>query len=44
MRLGSSNPEKGFTARLHSPYFDIDEQVIGVGAAVFSAADIRFLS
>ena len=44
MRLGCSNPEKGFTARLHSPYFDIDEQVLGVGVAIFRAAVIRFLS
>ena len=44
MRLGCSNPEKGFTARLHSPYFDIDEEVLGVGVAIFSAAVIRFLS
>jgi amidohydrolase len=44
MRLGCTNSEKGLTARLHSPHFDIDEQVLGVGVAIFSAAVIRFLS
>ena len=44
MRLGCSNPQKGLTPRLHSPHFDIDEQVLGVGVAIFSAAVIRFLS
>ena len=44
MRPGCSNPGKGFIARLHSPYFDIDEQVPGVGVAIYSAAVIRFLS
>jgi len=44
MRLGCSNPAKGLTARLHSPHFDIDEQVLGVGVAIFSTAVIRFLS
>ncbi len=44
IRLGCSNPEKGLTARLHSPHFDIDEKVLGVGVAVFSEAVIRFLS
>jgi amidohydrolase len=44
MRLGCSNPEKDLTTRLHSPHFDIDEQVLGVGVAIFSSAVIRFLS
>lgn len=44
MRLGCSNPEKGFTARLHSPHFDIDEHVLGVGTAIFSAAVVQYLS
>jgi amidohydrolase len=44
MRLGCANAEKGFTARLHSPYFDIDEQVLGVGTAIFSAAVLQYLS
>lgn len=44
MRLGCSNPEKGFTARLHSPHFDIDEQVLGVGTAIFSTAVLQYLS
>jgi amidohydrolase len=44
MRLGCSYPGKDLTARLHSPHFDIDEQVLGVGVAIFSSAVIRFLS
>ncbi|MBW2480455.1 MAG: M20 family metallopeptidase [Desulfobacterales bacterium] len=44
MRLGCSNPEKGFTARLHSPHFDIDEQVLGVGTAIFSTVVLQYLS
>ena len=44
MRLGCSNPQKDLTARLHSPHFDIDEEVLGIGVTVFSEAVIRFLS
>ncbi|MGD8272881.1 MAG: M20 family metallopeptidase [Desulfobacterales bacterium] len=44
MRLGCSNPEKGFTARLHSPHFDIDDQVLGVGTAIFSTVVLQYLS
>ena len=43
MRLGCSNPDKGFTGRLHSPYFDIDEAVLEIGVAIFSEAVKMFL-
>jgi amidohydrolase len=44
IRIGSGNPEKGITALLHTPYFDIDEEALSVGVAVFSEAVRRFLS
>jgi amidohydrolase len=44
MRLGCSNAEKGLTRSLHSPYFDIDEQVLEVGVAIFTEAVARFLA
>ncbi len=43
MRLGCSNPDKDLTRSLHSPYFDIDEAVLEVGAIVFSEAVKKFL-
>ena len=43
MRLGCSNSEKGFTGTLHSPHFDIDEQVLEVGVAIFTEAVVRYL-
>jgi len=43
MRLGCSNRKKGFTGKLHSPHFDIDEQVLEVGVAIFSEAVVRYL-
>ncbi len=44
MRLGCSNSEKGLQRSLHSPYFDIDEQVLEIGVAIFSEAVIRYLT
>ncbi|MBT8372216.1 MAG: amidohydrolase [Deltaproteobacteria bacterium] len=44
MRLGCSNSEKGLERSLHSPYFDIDEQVLDVGVAIFTEAVVRYLS
>jgi amidohydrolase len=44
MRLGCSNSEKGLTRSLHSPYFDIDEQVLEIGVAIFTEAVVRYLS
>jgi amidohydrolase len=35
MRLGCSNPEKGITHKLHSPRFDIDEEVLDIGTNIF---------
>ncbi|HHG74190.1 MAG TPA: amidohydrolase, partial [Persephonella sp.] len=36
IRIGIRNEEKGITAPLHSPVFDIDEDVLPVGASVLS--------
>jgi len=44
MRLGCANSEKGLQRSLHSPYFDIDEQVLEVGVAIFTEAVVRYLS
>jgi len=44
MRLGCSNSEKGLARSLHSPYFDLDEQVLEVGVAIFTEAIVRYLS
>ena len=44
MRLGCSNSQKGLEGSLHSPYFDIDEQVLEVGVAIFTEAVVRYLS
>ena len=44
MRLGCSNREKGMERSLHSPYFDIDEEVLDVGVAIFTEAVVRYLS
>ena len=43
MRFGCSNPEKGLTHPLHSPYFDIDESVLSIGVKVFTAAIQKYL-
>ena len=43
MRLGCSNRQKGLTGKLHSPHFDIDEQVLEIGVAIFTEAVVRFL-
>ncbi|MFC1578404.1 M20 family metallopeptidase [Thermodesulfobacteriota bacterium] len=44
MRLGCANSQKGLQRSLHSPYFDIDEQVLEVGVAIFTEAITRFLT
>ena len=44
MRLGCSNSKKGLTGKLHSPYFDIDEQVLEIGVAIFTEAVVMYLS
>jgi amidohydrolase len=43
MRLGCSNPQKGITHQLHSPHFDIDEEVLLIGANIFYEAVARRL-
>ncbi|MFQ5353569.1 MAG: M20 family metallopeptidase [Thermodesulfobacteriota bacterium] len=35
-RLGTSNKEKGLTAKLHSPDFDVDEKALDVGVKTLS--------
>ncbi len=44
MRLGSGNAEEGLTHPLHSPYFDIDEEVLWLGVRIFTEAVRRFLA
>jgi amidohydrolase len=34
--IGCSDPEKGLTHGLHSPYFDLDERVLDVGVRLFT--------
>ena len=43
MRFGCGNEEKMPFYPLHSPYFDIDEQVLGVGVEVFTKAVLSYL-
>ncbi len=43
MRLGCSNKEKGLVYPLHSPHFDIDEEVLEIGVAIFYEAIERYL-
>ena len=38
MRIGCSNQEKKIIARLHSPFFDIDEKALDVGVMIFNTA------
>ena len=44
MRLGCANSQKGLNRSLHSPYFDIDEQVLEIGVAIFTEAVVRYLA
>lgn len=44
IRLGCANEPAGINHPLHSPYFDIDERVLGIGVEVFSKAVVRYLS
>lgn len=43
MRLGCGNEAKGIRHPLHSPRFDIDEQVLPLGVEIFSEAVRRYL-
>lgn len=44
MRLGCSNPDKGLVHKLHNPRFDIDEEVLPIGVAIFFEAIARVLA
>jgi amidohydrolase len=44
MKLGCGNKAKGFVNPLHSPFFDIAEEVLMVGVEVFTEAVCRYLS
>ena len=41
--VGSSNPEKGLTAKHHQPDFDFDEDALVSGAALMTGAALRLL-
>ncbi len=42
-RIGTGNPEKGITASLHQPRFDVDEESIAIGAKLMSWIAVRYL-
>ena len=42
IRLGCGRPGQKFNP-LHSPYFDIDERILGMGVVLFTAAVLRYL-
>jgi len=42
IRLGCGRPGQEFNP-LHSPYFDIDERILGIGVELFTTAVMRFL-
>ncbi|RPH49263.1 MAG: amidohydrolase [Desulfobacteraceae bacterium] len=44
VRLGCSNPEKGFIHKLHNPRFDIDEDVLSFGVDIFFEAITSILT
>lgn len=44
IRLGCGNQTKGIVHPLHSPYFDLDEEVLSIGVRIFTEAVRRFLS
>ncbi len=44
IRIGCGNEARGITAPLHSPYFDMDEDCLGIGVEVFTAAVMEYLS
>ncbi len=41
--LGIRNPEKGILNPHHSPYFDVDEDVLPIGTAVHVALVYEYL-
>jgi amidohydrolase len=44
IRLGCVNPRRKRTVSLHSPHFDIDEEVLSVGVGIFTRAVERYLT
>jgi amidohydrolase len=44
IRLGCGNEEKGVVAPLHSPHFDVDEEVLAIGVHLFVEAIRRALT
>ncbi len=42
--LGTGNPEKGTDKPHHSPYFDVDEDVLYIGTAIHAALAYSYLS
>jgi amidohydrolase len=44
IRFGCSNPAKGLVHMLHSPHFDIDEDVLGLGVEIFMEAIRRYFA
>jgi len=42
-RLGTSNPAKGISAELHTPYFNIDEDVLETGMGLMAYLALRHL-
>jgi amidohydrolase len=41
--LGTANPDLGFTHPLHSPFFDFNEEVMPLGAAIHACCAVDFL-
>jgi amidohydrolase len=41
--LGTANPAMNFTHPLHSPYFDFNEEVMPLGAAIHACSAVDFL-
>jgi amidohydrolase len=41
--LGTANPDMNFTHPLHSPYFDFNEEVMPLGAAIHARSVVDFL-
>jgi amidohydrolase len=42
--LGTANPAMNFTHPLHSPFFDFNEEVMPLGAAIHACSAVDFLS
>ncbi|SCZ03175.1 M20 metallopeptidase family protein [Alkaliphilus peptidifermentans] len=42
--VGTNNPHKGIDKPLHSPYFDIDEDILPIASAVFAGCVLQYLN